>query len=314
MNVPLGTIPLPNISPEVANRSKYRHVVRWKGLTQHYARQKSTHTRWIGHPRVFLNGHGLNNLQIRGFLEMCTFPQNHACTGTYVRNTMFLAHHIAYRAHRVEDIPGLTFLALNGVSVEPNTSAGPGLFESNTLPSDPTVESVLDTGPPPSSACHRSWRGRGTAPCNRGKGLGDAWGGGVGGGWGAGLGLWRGLRGSLVGASEFLGHLKAYLGFYHRKEAAMYTPLVEVRHIAASSDSRVRSIVVETRIAYLRITNHQHREGLQYTYFVSWFRCFRIPSQASSIAMHPGKPRSPYPSACRGLDMPDIKILRRLSK
>ena len=41
--------------------------------------------------------------------------------------------------------------------------------------------------------------------------------------------MWRGFRGSLVGAREFLGHLKAYLGFYHQEEAVMYAPLVEVR-------------------------------------------------------------------------------------
>lgn len=58
--------------------------------------------------------------------------------------------------------------------------------------------------------------------------MGDAWGGGVGGGWGAGLGVWGGLKGSIVGAREFLGHLRAYLEFYHRKEAVMYGPLLEV--------------------------------------------------------------------------------------
>lgn len=51
----------------------------------------------------------------------------------------------------------------------------------------------------------------------------------MGGGWGAGLGIWRGLKGSLVGAREFLGHLRAYLGSYRREEAVMYAPLLEVR-------------------------------------------------------------------------------------
>lgn len=122
---------------------------------------------------------------------------------------------------RVEDIPGLSFLSLNtDTATNPNQSAtenkqqyqhqGGGAHASNPFP------------------CPTQPLGFGKTACAR-DGLGDSWGGGVGAGWGAGLGLWGGLRGSLEGAREFLGHLKAYLGFYYREEAAMFAPLVEAR-------------------------------------------------------------------------------------
>ena len=120
----------------------------------------------------------------------------------------------------MEDIPGLAFLSLS--------PGAPTTLARNASPDHPGKgdhhHQQQGVGLPHSSI---PWF-RGRTPCLK-EGIGDAWGGGVGGGWGAGLGLWRGLRGSLVGAKELLGHLKAYLGFYFREEAAMFAPLVEVR-------------------------------------------------------------------------------------
>lgn len=144
----------------------------------------------------------------------------------------------------MEDIPGLAFIQLQHTtttsslgkndpsshsldrttsSSEPSTYTG----SPNAEPSV-TTQDLASTKRSSCSARHADRHGRNAYP---GKVLGDAWGGGVGGGWGAGLGLWRGLRGSILGARELLGHFTAYLSFYHRQEAAMYSPLVEVRAV-----------------------------------------------------------------------------------
>ncbi|CAM9187629.1 unnamed protein product [Ectocarpus sp. 12 AP-2014] len=149
----------------------------------------------------------------------------------------------------VEDIPGLSFLSLKPTGGAPNSNAtthshGPpatapqhhlaAAAEGETATTDakeqqqhqhqqqhapsPHFARPCPARPPPANGRRR--------PCS-GEGLGDAWGGGVGGGWGAGLGIWRGVRGSLVGARDFFGHLKTYLGFYLRQEEVMYAPLLE---------------------------------------------------------------------------------------
>lgn len=133
---------------------------------------------------------------------------------------------------RVEDIPELAFIPLNTAGGGASTKK---LESSSTTPPDPTpVGTASDpgvsaqTGSTSTSPCPARPRDPGRkALCAR-QVLGDAWGGGVGGGWGAGLGLWRGLRGSMVGARELLQHFTSYLRFYHRTEAVMHAPLVEV--------------------------------------------------------------------------------------
>ncbi|CAN0203372.1 unnamed protein product, partial [Ectocarpus fasciculatus] len=148
----------------------------------------------------------------------------------------------------VEDIPGLSFLSLKPTGGPPNSNAtthshgspattpqhhlatAEGGAAATTDAEEPQQQQQQRHAPspyfdhpcparlPPANGRRR--------PCS-GEGLGDAWGGGVGGGWGAGLGIWRGVRGSLVGARDFFGHLKTYLGFYLREEAVMYAPLLE---------------------------------------------------------------------------------------
>lgn len=117
----------------------------------------------------------------------------------------------------MEDIPELSFLSLN---VDTATNPSQSATENHQQ-----GERAHASNPSP---CPAQPPGFGKHTC-AGDGLGDSWGGGVGAGWGGGLGLWGGLRGSLDGAREFLGHLKAYLGFYYREEAAMLAPLVEAR-------------------------------------------------------------------------------------
>lgn len=142
---------------------------------------------------------------------------------------------------RVEDVPGLALISLKTAAFRtagsPNTAPYESAAPAAATPLSATMTTTATTNTPSqnsadpaSSPCPASPYGVPGRSVRAWEGLGDAWGGGVGGGWGSGLGVWRGLRGSLVGAREFLGHLKAYLGFYHKEEAAMYASLVEVRN------------------------------------------------------------------------------------
>ena len=178
-----------------------------------------------------LGSHSFPRSFISLFPQLSPFlPTFHLFFGVFLRSSPPVLRERCCLHLRVEDIPGLAFLSLN--KSETASPSNVNLYDPSPA-SPPTrissTESESQMPPPrPGSPCPARPPGVGRPVCT-GEGLGDAWGGGVGGGWATGLGVWRGLRGSLVGAREFLGHLKAYLGFYHREEAVMYAPLVEVR-------------------------------------------------------------------------------------